>query len=301
MRNAGYGEERRARRAARIVLGGGIAVLLVLLSGSPASAFEKWWSFQVGFRLGWPPITFGERHEKSEKVEKLLRDSLTPEAWERAASKVRGIATGDDRAKVEADLGLAAHTVGTEEGGTKTVMIADGYIDAISGPRKMQFGYLDHRLVIRKWIVHFDGRGKVSDTEVFPDGWNDALLKEPKLPDDMGIGPISTPFDVDYLVAGRRGYAFISPQGWERAKPKLEKLRPGDSHLALEGASNFRYYLLHLRAWPMGDGYIPMASTIEDAMGRETLVFGWAEHYEPVVKARVILADDAIQEIHFEP
>jgi hypothetical protein len=51
----------------------------------------------------------------------------------------------------------------------------------------------------------------------------------------------------------------------------------------------------------MADGYIPMASTLEDGTGRETMAFGWAEHYEPVVKARVILADDAIQEIRFEP
>ena len=302
MRHTGQEKgDRRPGRTVRIVLGAAAAALVVLGQVPPAAAFEKWWSFQMGFRLGWPPISFGERHEKAEKVEKLLHDSLTPEAWEGAASKVRSIATGDDRAKVEADLGLVTHIIGTENGGTETVKIADGYIDAISGPRRMQFGYLDHRLVIRKWIVTFDGKGKVSGTEVFPDGLNDALQKEPKLPDDVGNGPIGTPFDVDYLLAGRRGYSFISPQGWERAKPKLEKLRPGDSRLALEEASNFRYYLLHLKAWPMGDGYLPMSSVIEDGTDRETMAFGWAEHYEPIVKARVTLTDDAIQVIRFEP
>jgi len=301
MRDAGRNRLKRPERTARIFVLGALAAVFVLGQASPAAAFEKWWSFRMGFQLGWPPVTFGDNHEKSEKVETLLHASLTPEAWEVAAPKVRGIATGDARASVEADVGIVTHTVKDGNGAVTTVKIAGGYIDAISGPRKMQFGYLDHRLVIRKWIVYFDEKGLVSDTEVFPDGSNDRLLQEPKLPDDVGHGPIGTPFDVDYLLAGRRGYSFISPQGWERVKPGLEKLRPGDTRLALEEAANFRYYLLHLRAWPMADGYLPMDSTLEDGTGRETMAFGWAEHYEPVVKARVILADDVIQEIRFVP
>ncbi len=298
MRNPGHGA---GRRLERIELGGALAALLILASAPSAGAFEKWVGFQMGFRLGWPPITFGEGHEKEEKVEKLLHASLTPEAWERAAPKVRGIATGDARAKVEADLGLIPHTAKSDSGAITTVRIADGYIDGISGPRKMQFGYLDHRLVIRKWIVHFDETGRVSDTEVFPEGFNDRLLKEPALPDDKGHGPLATPFDVDYLLAPARGRTFISPEGWARAKPGLEKLKPGDTRLALEEAVGFRYYLLHLRVWPMADGYLPMSSTLEDGTGRETLAFGWAEHYEPIVKARVVLAGDVIQTIRFEP
>ncbi len=298
MRETGRNAGRRSKSAGSILLG---AALLLLGQAPHAAAFEKGLSFRIGVQPRWPPITFGEKREKEKTVEKLLHASLQPAAWERAAPKVRGIATGDSRAGVEADLGLVTHNVEDENGAISTVKIANGYIDAISGPRTMQFGLLDHRLVIRKWIVHFDAKGNVSETEVFPDGSNDRLLAEPKIPDDAGHGPMSTPFDVDYLLASRRGASFISPEGWARVKPGLEKLKPGDSRFALEEAANFRYYLLHLRAWPMADGYLPMASTLADGTGRETMAFGWAEHYEPIVKARVILADDVIQEIRFEP
>ena len=298
MRDTGRNADRRSRSAGSILLG---AAIFLLGQAPHADAFEKGWGFRIGVQPRWPPITFGEKREKEKKVEKLLHASLQPAAWERAAPKVRGIATGDSRAGVEAGLGLVTHKVEDENGAISTVKIADGYIDAISGPRTMQFGFLDHRLVIRKWIVHFDAKGRVSETEVFPDGSNDRLLAEPKIPDDAGHGPMSTPFDVDYLLAIRRGASFISPEGWARVKPGLAKLKPGDSRFALEEAANFRYYLLHLRAWPMADGYLPMASTLADGTGRETMAFGWAEHYEPTVKARVILADDVIQEIRFGP
>ena len=272
--------------------------LLTLAFPAPAGAWSWWWNPELRFRLGWPPLSFGDEYEKIADVERLVHASLTEAAWKRGATKVRSIATGDSRAQVEAALGIVVHTARTPAGGLETVKVADGYVDAISNSRRMQFGYLDHRMVIRKWIVSFDGSGRVSETEVVPDGMNDALLREPKLPDDVGRGTVSTPYDVDYLVAGRRGYAFMSPDGWRRVEPRLRKVSPGDSRLELEEAVSFRYYLLGLRAWPMGDGFLPDASKFRGET--EILAFGWAEHYQPTVKAQVFLEDDRILEIRYE-
>lgn len=285
---------RRAKVAA--ILG----LFLLAARPAPVAAFEKWWGGSVRFQLGWPPLAFGSGAQKQDEVEKLLLASLTPEAWARAAPTVRSITRDLTRAEVEAAIGVKTYRITTPEGRREHVRIADGYLDAISTSRRMEFGYVDHRIMIRKWIVLFDDAGKVRDTEVFPDGRNDALLREPPIPDDEGHQPMRDPYDVDTLVAPRRGTSFMSHEAWARARKGLEKLQPGDSRDALEAAVNLRYYLLGHKAWAMGDGYLPGVSIAGGSSPIETLVFGWAEHRAPIVKARVVLKDDTVRSVQLE-
>ncbi|MFQ5457852.1 MAG: hypothetical protein ACE5FC_05300 [Myxococcota bacterium] len=275
----------------------------LLLAGvlAPHPAAAGWWGGGLVFKLGWPPVSFskwGETEDTGE-AEKRLAASLTREAWERAAPIVRGIATADRRADLETLLGVQTYTVPDSEGGTKKVRVADGYIDAISTPHRMEFGYVDRHLVVRKWSARFDEEGRVIETEVFPEGRNEALLSESR-PDEAGQQalPVSI-YGLDYQLGMARGCPFLSRTGWERARGPLRAIQPGASRLDVELAVNGRYYLYGARAWFVANGFLPDASEYDADRDRESLAFGWDVAGDPQVRARVVLEKDRVREVLF--
>ena len=277
---------------------------LLLFAGAlaPDGAFAGRTSGGIVFKLGWPPVSFRRSSggEDSGRIGGLVEASLTKDAWESAAQLVRGIATGDRREELEALLGAETYTVEGSTGGTETITVANGYIAAISTPRRMEFGYVADHLVIRKWSVRFGEEGHVIETNVFPEGRNEALLAE-KRPDsgDLEEPPVS-PFGLDYHLGRVRGYPFLSKTGWDRAEGPLRKIRVGDSRLSVELAVDGRYYLYGIKAWFMANGFLRDASAYDAGKDRETLAFGWDVTGEPDVQARVILEGGSVREIRFE-
>lgn len=278
----------------------GLLLLAGALAPDRASAGRS--SGGIVFKLGWPPVSFirGSGGEDPGKIGGLVEASLTKDAWESSASLVRGVATGDKREDLEALLGAETYKVELSTGGTETITVADGYIDAISTPRRMEFGYVADHLVIRKWSVRFDEEGHVIETNVFPDGRNESLLAE-KRPDrgDLEEPPVS-PFGLDYHLGRVRGYPFLSKTGWDRAEGPLRKIRIGDSRLSVELAVDGRYYLYGIKAWFMANGFLLDASAYDAGKDRETLAFGWDITGEPDIQARVILEGGRVREIRFE-
>ncbi len=279
-----------------------LALLAFAGTVSPALAAAKWWSGEIRFKLGWPPITFEKETSGAdpEEIDRLVEDSLTPGAWERAAPRVRAIAVGDAREEVEAALGLEMHRVRGREGASETIRVADGYLGALSTPCRMEFGYVIDHLAVRQWTVHLDEAGRVVETEVFPAGRNEALLAEPRLPAGAFRTPPVSLYAIDYQLGSARGDSFLSRRGFERARPGLARLRPGGTRLELERVVDGRYYVFGREAWFMANGLLPRESGPEGPAGRETLVFGWEEGARAIVKARVILEEDVVREIRFE-
>ncbi len=277
---------------------------LLLLAGAlaPDGASAGRSSGGLVFKLGWPPVSFTRWSggEDPGKIGGLVEASLTKDAWESSAPLVRGIATGDEREELEALLGAETYKIELSTGGTQTIKVAKGYIDAISTPRRMEFGYIADHLVIRKWSVRFGKEGHVIETNVFPDGRNDALLAE-KRPDrgDLEEPPVS-PFGLDYHLGRVRGYPFLSKTGWERAEAPLRKIRIGDSRLSVELAVDGRYYLYGIKAWFMANGFLSDASVYDAGSDQETFAFGWDVTGEPDVQARVFLEGGSVLEIRFE-
>ncbi len=274
----------------------------MLIMALPAPAEAGWWGGGIEFKLGWPPVRFGRTTagEDPAKVGQLVEASLTKEVWERTAPHVRGIATGDSRSSIELMLAVRAHNVARPEGGTRTVRVADGYLDAISSPRRMEFGYVEDHLVVRLWSVRFDEEGRVAETDVFPEGRNDELLKEPRLADDPAEGPPVSAYALDYRVGLLRGRPFLTESGWMRAKAPLADVRPGDPSLDLELAVDGRYYVYGVDTWFLANGYLPQASSRDVAKDRESLAFGWEKGGVPQVKARVLLDNGRVREVLFE-
>ena len=272
---------------------------LLLLAGAlaPDRASAGWPGGGIVFKLGWPPVSFTRwsSGEDPGEIGGLVEASLTRDAWESSAPLVRGVATGDKREELEALLGTESYEVELSTGGSGTIRVANGYIDAISTPRRMEFGYVVNHLVIRKWSVRFDEEGHVIETDVFPDGRNDELLAE-KRPDrgDLEEPPVSA-FGLDYHLGRVRGYPFLSKTGWERAEGPLRKIRIGDTRLSVELALDGRYYLYGIKAWFMANGYLPDASAYNAGKDQETLAFGWDIAGEPHVRARVALEGERRQ------
>jgi hypothetical protein len=265
------------KQSGRCVQAAAVLALLALAGAlSPAPAAAKWWSGEIRFKLGWPPITFEKETsgEDPEEVDRIVEASLTRGAWEGAAPRVRAIAPGDAREHVEAALGLETHRVRWREGGTEPVRVADGYLGALSTPRRMEFGYVIDHLAVRQWTVHLDEAGRVVETEIFPTGRNEALLAEPRLPGGaFGSPPVSL-YAIDYQL--------------------------GDTRLEVERAVDGRHYVFGREAWFMANGLLPRESGRDGPAGRETLVFGWEEGARAIVKVRVILEEDVVREIRFE-
>lgn len=290
----------RRRASTRFIATTVIAALAITLLPAPAAA--GWWGGTIEFNLGWPPVRFGKTTagEDPAKVGRLVEASLTREAWQRTAPQVRGIATGDSRAEIEATLVTESHEVARPGGGTRKVVIGEGYLAAISTPRRMEFGYVEDHLVVRQWTVFFDEAGRVAETAVFPVGRNEALLGEPRPADDPGEGPPVSAYALDYRLGKARGYPFLSRTGWAHAEAGLGKIRPGDTRLDVERAVDGRYYVYGVDAWFMANGYLPQASSYDENANRETLAFGWEEAGVPAVKARVVLENDRVVEVRFE-
>jgi hypothetical protein len=278
-----------------------IALLIALASASPAhAALTKWWSGGIVFKLGWPPVSFTkETGDDPLMVDPLVRNSLKQEAWEKAASRVRTIATGDRREAVEKMLGFETYTVQERDGERKTVKVADGYIDAISTPGRMEFGYVDNHLVLRKWSVIFDEEGGVEETAVFPEGRNQKLLADPRLPERDYEGLLETPYALDYEFGKVRGYPFLSRSGWERGERGLRRIRPGDSRIDVDQAVDGRYYVFGHQGWYLANGFLPHVSSRPHAGTKEVLAFGYAGG-DPTIKARVVLENDEVVEVTFE-
>jgi hypothetical protein len=291
------------KQSGRCVQAAAVLALLALAGAlSPAPAAAKWWSGEIRFKLGWPPITFEKETsgEDPEEVDRIVEASLTRGAWEGAAPRVRAIAPGDAREHVEAALGLETHRVRWREGGTEPVRVADGYLGALSTPRRMEFGYVIDHLAVRQWTVHLDEAGRVVETEIFPTGRNEALLAEPRLPGGaFGSPPVSL-YAIDYQLGSVRSDSFLSRRGFERARPGLARLEPGDTRLEVERAVDGRHYVFGREAWFMANGLLPRESGRDGPAGRETLVFGWEEGARAIVKVRVILEEDVVREIRFE-
>lgn len=290
-------ERTQGRRAATT-----LSLVLLVLGASPAPAMAGWWGGRIEFKLGWPPISFEKvtAGETPAKVGALVEASLTREAWDRTAPQVRGIATGDSRAAIETLLGMKTHEVALPDGGSRKIRIADGYIDALSTPRRMEFGYVQDHVVLQKWTVFLDESGRVEETEVFPVGRNEELLAEPRLEEDASGGPPISAYALDYRLGLLRGYPFLSETGWKHAREPLHRVRPGDARLDVALAVDGRYYLYGVDAWFLANGFLPKASSYDAARNRETLAFGWEQAGAPVVKARVILEGDRVSEVRFE-
>jgi hypothetical protein len=197
-------------------------------------------------------------------------------------------------------LGVEEHRVVSRGGGTEHVRLADGYLGALSAPRRMEFGYLVNHLAVRQWTVLLDEAGRVVETEVFPVGRNETLLAEPRLPGDAFRSPPLSHYALDYQLGKVRGASFLSRSGWERARPGLARIRPGDTRLALDRAVDGRSYVFGRRAWSMADGLLPRESHRDAPGGEEILAFGWEEGARTIVKARVIVRDGVVREIRFE-
>ena len=236
------------------------AFALVLL---PAPAAAGWWGGSIQFKLGWPPLSFGKATagEDPAVVGRLVEASLTKEAWERTAPHVRGIATGDSRQEIEAMLATKRHEAALPGGGTREVVIGEGYLAAISTPWRMEFGYVEDHLVVRQWAVLFDDDGRVVETSVYPDGRNEELLAEPRPEDDPAEGPPVSAYALDYRLGLLRGQPFLSKSGWARAEAPLRDVRPGDPRLDVELAVDGRYYLYGVNTWFMANGFLPQASS----------------------------------------